>query len=145
MRPHIFSILFCKFILFLFQSSAPLRSQFVSIFLTFLSTVRNDSHLCAHLLNLSQMFSMFFNLFSPLLASFQLFSTTLTCAHLLSTLLNSSLLVSALLTSVELLRFFRRSAALISSVTCSNCVFLFPGNSSRPFSYVSFLPRFNYP
>ena len=71
MKPRIFWTLFCEFVLILFQFfdlSPPLlgSSQLVSILLTTLSTALKDSHLCAHVLSSSQLFTVFFISFNLL-------------------------------------------------------------------------------
>ena len=86
-KPHIFSTLFCEFVLILHHpfSTVATTSQ--------LRLPRLFSILLTTLLNSSQVFSSLptsAQLFSPFPTSSQLFSTTLTSAHLFSPLLNPS-------------------------------------------------------
>ena len=141
---HIFSTLFCEFVLFLFQSlsTAATTSRLFAALLTGLGSSQFFSQLSSTVLNdLCTSFQIFpplftsFQLFSRLLTSCQLFSTTL--INLSPPLLNSSQLVSTLLTSAQLFQILFSSVELISSanlfnspplrslfVTCSTCVCL---------------------
>jgi hypothetical protein len=107
-KPHIFSTLFCEFVLILPRPC---------------STVTTTSQLFAALLRPSQLFTLLatfstalksFHLFPPQLNYFHLFTPLLNSSQRLSTLsplLNSSHLVSTLLTSF---RLFLRSTHLTS-------------------------------
>ena len=100
-RPHIFSTLFCEFVLFLFQSfstaattsqlfAAPLRSQHFSF-------VTSSFDLFPSLLSSVQLIPSLSQPISTLLNSCQLFSTVAKCSQLFSPLFTEMLCTAKLL------------------------------------------------
>ena len=117
-KPHIFSTLFCEFVIILLQSfstvattsqllAAPLRSQLFNSSHNssqLFSTILTFAYLCAHLLNPFQLLSTFLSL--TLLTSSHLFSTLLATSHLFSTLVDNVHLCPPHINSCQLAELF---------------------------------------
>ena len=132
-KPHIFSTLFCEFVIILLQSfstvattsqllAAPLRSQLFNSSHNssqLFSTILTFAYLCAHLLNPFQLLSTFLSL--TLLTSSHLFSTLLATSHLFSTLVDNVHLCPPHINSCQLAELFSpESSPLLNSFQLPN-------------------------